>query len=395
MGRGTGVRAASKSSIEVSFEYRGVRCREKLRLPPSAANIKFGVNLKARIEHEIATGAFDYAKHFPRSSRARIFAQNPAQTITVGELLTDWLRDVRAELQPETYGDYAEYIAKTWRPLLGTARLSDLTPDTIYEWIGGHTASKKRILNLLTPLRQALRYAVHPRKLLASDPLAKIAVRRPAKIKTSPIDPFTPAEVAAVLAKLEPELANMCQFWVWAGLRPGELIDLKWSDIDFDRGVASIVRAARGSRRKAPKTAAGVREIKLLPPALEALHRQKPYTRLLHGEIFQDPGTRPRGNDKAKHRPVSPWTNDKQIRVRWKAACEAAGVRYRFPRQLRHTYASWMLSSREDPLWISKQMGHADVSVTLKVYAKYIPAMNPDAGMRAFHALMSTNVGHE
>ncbi len=101
MGRGTGVRAASKSSIEVSFEYRGVRCREKLRLPPSAANIKFGVNLKARIEHEIATGAFDYAKHFPRSSRARIFAQNPAQTITVGELLTDWLRDVRAELQPE------------------------------------------------------------------------------------------------------------------------------------------------------------------------------------------------------------------------------------------------------------------------------------------------------
>jgi integrase len=225
--------------------------------------------------------------------------------------------------------------------------------------------------------------------------LAKIAVRRPARIKAASIDPFSPAEVTAVLAKLEPEVANMCQFWVWTGLRPGELVALKWSDIDFDRGVASIVRAARGTRRKAPKTAAGVREVKLLPPALEALNRQKPYTRLLHGEIFQDPGTRPRGNDKAHSRPIAAWSNDKQIRVRWKAACEAAGVRYRFPRQLRHTYASWMLASREDPLWISKQMGHADVSVTLKVYAKYIPAMNPDAGMRAYHALTGATVGHE
>lgn len=369
MGRGSGVRAASASSIEVSFEYRGVRCREKLKLPPSAANLKFAGHLKSRIEHEIAVGSFDYGYHFPRSRRARAFARNPAQTVTVGELLTEWLRQVHPQLEPETYGDYAEFVARTWRPRFGKLRLSDLTLERVYDWMAEQTAGRKRILNLLTPLRQAVRYAV-PR-LLAMDPLAKIQVRRPAGIREEAIDPFSAAEITAILPKLEPEMANMCQFWVWTGLREGELIALTWSDIDWDRGVATITKAARGARRKAPKTAAGRREVKLLPPALEALQRQKPLTRLLHREIFLNPGTR------------LPWGHDKPIRNRWRAGATAAGVRYRFPRQLRHTYASWMLMAREDPLWIARQMGHRDVSITLKVYAKFIPAMNPDAGMAA------------
>ena len=52
-----------------------------------------------------------------------------------------------------------------------------------------------------------------------------------------------------------------------------------------------------------------------------------------------------------------------------------------------------MLMSREDPKWIALQMGHADLSITLKVYAKYIPAMNPDAGMAAYRAITGTRLG--
>lgn len=390
MGRGTGVSAASRSSIEITFEYRGVRCREKIKLPPNPANLKFCGNLKGTIENEIAMGSFDYAKHFPHSRRAKLFAKNPAQLVTVGELLTDWLKSVRAQLEPETYADYAEYVENTWRPLLGKDRLSDLTRERVTNWIDEQTAGKKRILNLLTPLRQAMRYAVSPRKLLHVDPLAKIQVKRPDGIEEEVIDPFSAAEIEAILPKLEPQVANMIQFWVWTGLREGELIALTWADIDFDRGVAKVIKAARGIRRKATKTRAGRREVKLLPPALEALQLQKSHTRLLHREIFLDPGTRPRGNDKAKNRPPQAWANDKQIRVRWREALKAAGVRYRFPRQLRHTYATWMLMAREDPLWVARQMGHKDVSVTLRVYAKYVPSMNPDAGMGAWRAITAS-----
>ena len=102
------------------------------------------------------------------------------------------------------------------------------------------------------------------------------------------------------------------------------------------------------------------------------------------------------GNNHASDRPRAPWANDKQIRVRWHEALAAAKVRYRFPRQLRHTYASWMLAGREDPAFVAKQMGHKDVSITLRVYAKYVPSMNRDAGMQAYTAIMaSMKKGHE
>lgn len=393
MGRGSGVCAASASSIRIGFEYRGARCKEKIRLVPNAANLKFALNLKARIEHEIAMGSFDYAQYFPKSRRAKLFAKNPAQLVTVGELLTAWLASVRPQLEPETYADYSEYVENIWRPLLGAMRLSDFSMSKLTEptaegelsWMAAQACGRKRILNLLTPLRQAMRYAVP--KYLTVDPLAKIKVQRPAVIKEDEVDPFSFDEIAAILPQLEPAVGNAAQFWVWSGLREGELIALTWADVDLERGIARINKAARGKRRKAPKTKAGRREVKLLPPALEALQRQKTHTRLLHREIFLDPGTRPRGNDKAKDRPPAPWANDKQFRVRWKEACEAAGVRYRPPKQLRHTYATWMLMAREDPLWVATQLGHADVSITLRVYVKYIPAMNPDAGMGAWMAI--------
>lgn len=409
MGRGSGVRAASATSIELTFEYRGVRCREKLKLPPTAANIKFGINLKARIDHDIAVGAFDYAKYFPRSRRAKIFAAVPATVVTVGELLTEWLASVSKKLEPETFELYSRYVRTTWRPRFGAHLLVDLTAARLEEWIGEQTTSRKRILNLLTPLRQALRFAVHPKKYVTVDPIARLQITRPPGIKPETIDPFAVAEIDAVTAVLEAARANMIQFWVWTGLRMGELIALSWNDIDFDRGVARVRMSARGSRRKSPKTQAGLRDVKLLPPALEALGRQKALSRLLHREIFLNPGAVIRYRDAGGkwHTPVGdvverkpetvnqPWRNDKEIRKWWRRACAAAGVRYRPPKQLRHTYASWMLKFREEPLWISKQMGHADVSETLETYAKYIPSMSPDAGMGAYAAIMATRKGRD
>lgn len=386
MGGGSGVRASSRFSIAISFEYRGQQCREKIKLAPTPANLKYCANLKARIEQEITFGSFDYAAFFPKSPKARALAKNPAKTLTVGELFTEWLKHVRKTLEPETYGDYAEYIQKTWRPRFGPMILSDFTVLTVYGWIGEQTCGKKRILNLLTPLRQAMRYAVKPAKLLTADPLAGIKVERPDEIEDEGdelIDPFSKAEIDAILPHLDPQEANMFEFWVWQGPREGELIALRWTDIDFDQGTARITKSARGARRKAPKTRAGRRTIKLLPPALEALQRQKTHTRMLHKEIFLNPGTR------------EPWGNDKSIRVRWHKACEAAKVRYRPPRHLRHTYATWMLMSREDPLWVSREMGHANVAITLKIYTKYIPGMNPNAGMAAYRMISGSRSEHD
>jgi integrase len=135
------------------------------------------------------------------------------------------------------------------------------------------------------------------------------------------------------------------------------------------------------------KTESGLREVKLLPPALHALTLQKAHTFLKGAEIFQHPKSGER------------WTGDKAIRESmWGPALKRCGVRYRKPYQTRHTYASMMLMAGENPLWVARQMGHKDPSLTLKRYARWISSDMPDAGNKAVAAWSqlghSVAVGH-
>ena len=59
------------------------------------------------------------------------------------------------------------------------------------------------------------------------------------------------------------------------------------------------------------------------------------------------------------------------------------GVRYRKPYQTRHTYASMMLSAGEHPMWVARQMGHANATITLKTYARWMPEAGQGARSKA------------
>ena len=59
------------------------------------------------------------------------------------------------------------------------------------------------------------------------------------------------------------------------------------------------------------------------------------------------------------------------------------GVRYRYPYQTRHTYASMMLSAGEHPMWVAKQMGHKDWTMIARVYGRCMPDADAGAGSRA------------
>jgi integrase len=120
------------------------------------------------------------------------------------------------------------------------------------------------------------------------------------------------------------------------------------------------------------KTEAGFREVKLLQPAIQALVAQKAHTFLKNAEIFQNPQTQAR------------WTGDQQIReMMWIPALKKARVRYRKPYQTRHTYASMMLMAGEHVMWVARQMGHTDWSLTAKRYGRWIHSDMPDAGSKA------------
>lgn len=160
------------------------------------------------------------------------------------------------------------------------------------------------------------------------------------------------------------------------------MLPLNGGDIDWVKGTAYVQRALVRGVLKCPKTQSGKREVKLLPHAFEALNSQKHFTYNKGKRIFHNPVT-----DK-------PWCSDVKIRDRvWIPALKEAGVRYRNPYQTRHTYASMLLSASENPAWISKQMGHTNMTMFLQRYGRYMPDHDPLAGQK-ITAIMS-QIGHK
>jgi integrase len=122
-----GVRRVSATSILIDFYYRGVRCKERLKLPPTGANKKFAANLRAQIHVEIARGTFDYAKHFPNSKKALMLSRVPGAAVTIGDAMDQWLRGMKGQIEHTTYRDYDLAIANVWTPKFGKLRLTELT----------------------------------------------------------------------------------------------------------------------------------------------------------------------------------------------------------------------------------------------------------------------------
>ncbi|MCJ2373753.1 DUF3596 domain-containing protein [Pseudomonas sp. RGM 3321] len=375
MGRdGRGVRAVSDTSIEITFMYRGVRCRERITLKPSPTNLKKAEQHKAAIEHAISIGGFDYSVTFPGSPRAAKFAPE-ANRETVAGFLTRWLDGKKRHVSSSTFDGYRKIVELRLVPALGERMVVELKRKDVRDWLSTLEVGNKTLSNIQSCLRSALTDAAED-ELIEVNPLAGWTYsRKEAPAKDDDVDPFSPEEQQAVLATLNGQARNMMQFALWTGLRTSELVALDWGDIDWLRKEVMVSRAmtqAAKGQAEVTKTAAGRRAVKLLRPAMEALKAQKAHTFLADAEVFQNPRTLER------------WAGDGPIRkTMWIPAMKKAGVRYRRPYQTRHTYASMMLSAGEHPMWVAKQMGHSDWTMIARVYGRWMPAADISAGHRA------------
>jgi integrase len=370
---GRGVKGASESSIEITFQYRGVRCRERLALKPTPANLKRAEQHRAAVLHAIEEGTFDYAATFPKSKNAAKFAAHPGDVLETETYLTNWLARQQKHLKASTYDTYRKITNGRLIPWFGSMALSAIRKRDVREKLDALDVSNKTMGNIQSVLRAALADAVDD-ELIETNPLAGWSYTRNEAPRGDEIDPFSKEEQALILDALTGQGRNLVQFAFWTGLRTSELVGLDWSDIDLVRGVVVVSKAMtqHADAAEVPKTASGRREVKLLALAMSALLDQKQYTYLKGAEVFQNPQSGER------------WTGDQPIRkTLWQWALKKAGVRYRYPYQTRHTYASMMLSAGEHPMWVAKQMGHADWTMIARRYGKWMPDADALAGTRA------------
>jgi integrase len=238
----TGVQAISKTSVEIAFTYRGVRCRERIKLKPTPANLKRAERHRAAILDAIERGTFDYAITFPDSPRAAQFSEHRGASITFKDYLDQWLKSSKAHVKASTWNDYRKTVNNHLIPAFGELRLTDLKRAHIKQWASGLDVTNKRIANLLSPLRVSLQEAVDD-ALIETNPLFGWSYRRKEAPKSQDdVDPFTTEEQAAILDQLEGQGRNLIQFAFWSGLRTSELVALEWGDIDRRRGVVCIRR---------------------------------------------------------------------------------------------------------------------------------------------------------
>ena len=165
--------------------------------------------------------------------------------VTVAEYLQRWLRDyAAANVAPSTLRRYQQIVGRLL-PLLGSLRLQHLRPTHIqkaYAALLQDGLAARTVLHHHRVLREALQHAVRW-QLAASNPADAVSPPRPAEREMRAL---TPDEVHRLLAADgDPGLRAIIHVAVTTGLRLGELLGLRWSDLDLDGGTASISRAAQ------------------------------------------------------------------------------------------------------------------------------------------------------
>lgn len=294
---------------------------------------------------------------------------------TVAQFLERWLHDaVAPSVRALTLEQYEQHVRLYLAPAFGQMPLQKLYPPDVQRFIAERLAaglSPRTVRISLFVLSRALAQAVKW-NLIARNPVD--AVDLP-KTERPPVKTFTEGQARALLAAVKGDSAEPAYLLaLLCGLRRGELLALKWEDLDFDAGTLAVHRALEriGARLEfvEPKSHSGRRILPLPQPVLKALrvhHARQSATRLSLGPAYEDHGLM---FPNSIGRPLEPRAFNRQF----KAALARAGL----PSTLRlhdcrHFAATAMIADGTDVRTVAGLLGHADPSLTVRTYAHIVP----------------------
>jgi integrase len=302
---------------------------------------------------------------------------------TLGGFLGDWLEAVKIRVRPTTHAMYESLLRLYAVPALGNAPLQRLTTaqlDGLYGGVLAKGLSPKSVRHLHATVRAALNDAV--RWQLVPRNVALQAT--PPRPQPKEMHTWTVAELRAFLAQVEGDRLHAAYLLAaTTGLRRGELLGLRWRDLDLGVGRLSITQTLVSVNYvpsfSAPKTARGRRSVALDPTTVSVLraHRVAVLEERLalglgapteDGPVFTD----------IEGGPLHPV----QFSDRFDRLVREAGVpRIRF-HDLRHTHATLSLQAGIHPKVVSERLGHASVGITLDTYSHAIPALQEEAAAK-------------
>lgn len=286
---------------------------------------------------------------------------------TLIEFAQEYFELQKTQLREHTLYRNICHYRKQILPYFGHRLLNTLTPLDLEKWQNQLLSKYKHsTVQRYRSILYSIFEKAYVNDIIIKNPFKKVtAPKRLQNVEEESQDPFSQDEINAIMSNATGYMANFIKIMLSTGMRPGEIIALKWSDIDFIRKIINVTKTRLRSPKKnvvaldgPVKTNAGRRDVDLFPAAEQALMKQKELTGW-HEYIFLNPSKRP-------------FYNHDVIGVNFKNLLLKSGVKVRVMYNLRHTFASQLISNGADIVYVSKTLGHKDVSITLKIYTKFI-----------------------
>jgi integrase len=282
-----------------------------------------------------------------------------AEGMLLGEVAEMWIkiqetRVEKNELKDSSLRDYRSSMNLHILPVFGNMPINSIETYHVDDFVLSLNCSGKRKKNILAPLKSLFKMAIK-RKLVQDNIMEKLDK---ITVEKTEIFPFSVEEVARFLECTPEHYTPFFTTLFFTGMRFGEVAGLKWDNVDFNRGVIRICETRVYGKEGRVKTTDSKREVVMLPPVTEALLRQQEMG--LSGRyVFKD-------------RVGACMTPDHIREVIWKPILENAGLKYRPPRQTRHTFATLAIDSGESLSWVMQMLGHSSLQMIYTVYYKWI-----------------------
>jgi integrase len=326
---------------------------------------------------------------------------------TVKQFLSDWLESsVKVTTRPATYVSYKHICEVHLVPEIGHIKLSKLSPQQVQQMIKNlmvktkYVAKKKntepptenkpeekRIQPEIKPLSSrtvqyclgVLRMALKKAETFGLVGRNVALLVDPPKAEHYEVKPMDTEEAKKFLGIIKGDrLEALFRVGLALGLRRGEVLALKWSDVDLEgatlRVSGSLQRLSGELRIQPTKTKKSARTLKIPKSLLNILreHRTRQLEERMKAECWQD-------NDLVFCTSVGTPIEPRNVRRKLDALMKDSGMRYFRLHDIRHFFASLLLAQGVELKIVSELLGHSSIRITADTYAHVLPAIKDEA----------------
>jgi integrase len=295
----------------------------------------------------------------------------PDRKIPIFETVAkDWVEYKKNKLRHSTWSVYEGHTRNHFDDF-NPIKINRISTAKVEKWI---TARHNEGINIgtikkvLVTLGQIIAYAVRHGYIDFNPVRDAERPRGNGETEKGQVKVLAPSEISSFFdSEKDMKYGTLFRLAIFSGARQGELLGLKWSDVDWENNQIHIQRTFNNQRWYDTKTEASNRKIDLGPAMMKELKAWKLACPPNNLELIFPNGS---GN---------PINHNNMVNRHFNPALKKAGIeRIRF-HDLRHTYASLLIEQGENIKYVQNQLGHSSPTVTLNVYAHLMKPVNQDA----------------